>query len=287
MSNSIYIPYCYLIGWPKHNMYYYGVRTARNCNPSDLFVSYFTSSKQVKRMIKKYGKPDIIQIRKTFKNKEDALIWESKVLRRLNIARRKDFLNLCNTFPDFCTSGYITVKNLKTGKNENVTCEEFENNKGGLYEARNKGYVTVRNIKTGKNEVVTCEEFESGTGILYESITKGKVPVKNIQTGKNENVTCEEYEKNNGILYESVNKGKTHSDETRNKMSELKKGKFKGENNPFYNKHHSEETKKIMSESRKNRIWIVNPNNETKFILSNEFENYSNRGFIKGRKYVN
>lgn len=61
--------------------------------------------------------------------------------------------------------------------------------------------------------------------------------------------------------------GQHFSDEIRNRMSELRKGKpvhteeskrkiseaMKGENNPFYGKHHSEESKKKMSESRKGK----------------------------------
>lgn len=53
-----------------------------------------------------------------------------------------------------------------------------------------------------------------------------------------------------------VKKGKTHSEETRKKMSESRKGEKHpmygkcGENNPNYGKHRSEETKKKMSESR-------------------------------------
>ena len=44
--------------------------------------------------------------------------------------------------------------------------------------------------------------------------------------------------------------GKHHSEETKQKMSKAKKGKY-GENNPMYGKHHSEETKQKMSETHK------------------------------------
>ena len=44
--------------------------------------------------------------------------------------------------------------------------------------------------------------------------------------------------------------GAHHSEEARNKLSEL----MKDENNPFYGKHHSEETKQKMSESLKGRV---------------------------------
>ena len=85
--------YTYLIGWSKHNKWYYGVRYAKLAKPEDLFVTYFTSSRYVKNFIKENGTPDIIQIRKVFENVEAALKWEAKVITRLGIVKRKDFLN--------------------------------------------------------------------------------------------------------------------------------------------------------------------------------------------------
>jgi hypothetical protein len=87
------MPYTYLIGWSCHALYYYGVRYAKNCNPNDLFVTYFTSSNVVKNKINELGMPDIIRVRKTFKNSYKAKIWESKVLRRIKAVSRIDFLN--------------------------------------------------------------------------------------------------------------------------------------------------------------------------------------------------
>lgn len=46
-----------------------------------------------------------------------------------------------------------------------------------------------------------------------------------------------------------LRKCKHHSEETKKKISES----LKGENNPFYGKHHSEETKQKMSESNKGK----------------------------------
>jgi len=86
-------PYTYLIGWKEHNLFYYGVRYAMDCHPSDLWNSYFTSSKYVTEQRKKHGDPDIIQIRKTFTSQNDAMDWESKVLRRMNVVLREDFIN--------------------------------------------------------------------------------------------------------------------------------------------------------------------------------------------------
>lgn len=90
---SIYTPYTYLIGWSAHNIWYYGVRYSNGCNPEDLWKTYFTSSKYVKEAREKYGEPDIIQIRKTFVSEYQARNWETKVLQKLKVTLREDFLN--------------------------------------------------------------------------------------------------------------------------------------------------------------------------------------------------
>lgn len=90
---TIYQPYTYLIGWSNLNTYYYGVRYAKGCNPNDLWVKYFTSSKHVKRFAEMHGDPDIVQIRKTFVDAESAVSWEEGVLKRMNVLTRDDFLN--------------------------------------------------------------------------------------------------------------------------------------------------------------------------------------------------
>lgn len=87
------IPYTYLIGWSKENIWYYGVRYSYNCNPNDLWKSYFTSSKHVKKFRKEYGEPDIIQVRRIFNSKESAIQWEHKVLRRMKVALSENWLN--------------------------------------------------------------------------------------------------------------------------------------------------------------------------------------------------
>lgn len=89
----IYQPYTYLIGWSAYNKYYYGVRYSKKSNPSDLWVKYFTSSSYVKEFRKKYGEPDIIQVRKTFDNETSARLWEMKVLQKMDVLNREDFLN--------------------------------------------------------------------------------------------------------------------------------------------------------------------------------------------------
>lgn len=90
--------YTYLIKCTVNNKFYYGVRWANKFPPSeDLWVKYFTSSKIVKSLIKEYGKEAFIfEIRKVFAKKNEAIAWEEKVLRRLNVLKLPDiWLNKC------------------------------------------------------------------------------------------------------------------------------------------------------------------------------------------------
>jgi len=68
------VPYTYLIGWSTLNKWYYGVRYSKRCNPNDLWVKYFTSSKLVKQFRNKFGEPDVVEVRKIFNNSEDAIV---------------------------------------------------------------------------------------------------------------------------------------------------------------------------------------------------------------------
>lgn len=86
-------PYTYLIGWSKHDKWYYGVRYAKGCDVKDLWTTYFTSSKHVKQAVQDLGNPDVIQIRKVFEDANSAISWETKVLKRMKVITREDFLN--------------------------------------------------------------------------------------------------------------------------------------------------------------------------------------------------
>ena len=91
------IPFTYLLKHIPTNKYYYGVRFKKGCHPNDLWIKYFTSSKKVKGLIKRYGKKSFIfEIRKTFKTQQEAINWENKVLKRMKVIYRNDFLNLTN-----------------------------------------------------------------------------------------------------------------------------------------------------------------------------------------------
>ena len=93
-----HIGYTYLIKFKPTGQFYYGSRCAKGCHPDEFWISYFTSSKLVHEMIEKYGKNSFeFEIRATFPNcPRDAQDWERKVLRRMSVCGRQDFLNKHN-----------------------------------------------------------------------------------------------------------------------------------------------------------------------------------------------
>ena len=93
---NIYIPFTYIIGWSKHKKFYYGAKYAQGCQPSDLWTTYFTSSKLVEDYRKRFGEPDIIKIHKTFSDKDSCVLFESSYLEKIDAKNQSIFLNQSN-----------------------------------------------------------------------------------------------------------------------------------------------------------------------------------------------
>lgn len=118
--------YTYLLGWSSHKKYYYGVRYAKKCDVSDLMRTYFTSSKYVKDFIKLYGMPDIVQIRKTFKTKEEAMLWEHKVLRRMHVVANEKWINKTDNIAiDYHGMKHNTIPGMLASK-EKLSGKSYE-----------------------------------------------------------------------------------------------------------------------------------------------------------------
>jgi hypothetical protein len=105
MSHTTLTPYCYLIGWPKINKFYYGVKFGELADPKTFWKTYFTSSELVAQYRQQHGEPTIIEIRRIFNPVEygsvsnaqqAAVIHENKVIRRMNMVKEDKFLNCSN-----------------------------------------------------------------------------------------------------------------------------------------------------------------------------------------------
>lgn len=100
------IPYTYVITNQLTGIRYYGARWRKGCSPSDLWVSYFTSSKLVHSLIESQGVETwTIEIRKIFDTAEQCIEWEQKVLRRLNIPYNPVWYNQSRAGQNFVLKG--------------------------------------------------------------------------------------------------------------------------------------------------------------------------------------
>lgn len=82
-ENSLTIPYTYYIICPDGRKYY-GVRYAKGCSPEDLWNTYFTSSKEIEKLLNIFNKDlFFFEIRKIFNNTADAINHENRVIKRI------------------------------------------------------------------------------------------------------------------------------------------------------------------------------------------------------------
>lgn len=245
------IPYTYLIGWSKLNKWYYGVRYAKGCNPEELWKSYFTSSKYVKFFRKINGEPDIIEIRKIFNDTYKALLWEQKLLKRIDVENNENFLNRKNS-----TTSTIITNNNKTsfrkgnipynkGKKYNLTYEERKKY-GRIFTKEEKENLSLINIKRFENDIELKNIYKQNSINMFkdDNIKKKHLEgcIKFNKTFKskiwinNGKINKRIYEKDL-FLYKNWKKGRFIPDEVKNKMKQnrknlkdIKTGKFiKGE----------------------------------------------------------
>ena len=190
-------PYTYLIGWSHKNKYYYGSKYSKDADPKMLWKNYFTSSVQVKKYRNKYGEPDIIQIRRQFKTSDECRLWEHKVLRRLSVNKREDFLNL--------------TYNMGPRNKENVN-----RNRKGIGGVPKGSPCPIKGKKACYNPETNKIFYISSIDELPEGFILGGPPKTDAHNLKNS----------------LANKGKKRSIEVRTAMSEARKNKKRGSNNP-------------------------------------------------------
>ena len=88
------IPFTYYLFHKPTGKKYYGVRYKKGCHPDDLWNKYFSSSIKVKKLIEEYGIDSFdYQVRKIFSSSQDARKWESRVLWKLRVTLKDEWLN--------------------------------------------------------------------------------------------------------------------------------------------------------------------------------------------------
>jgi hypothetical protein len=95
-------PYTYHLYHVPTGQHYYGARYKKDCSPNDLWTTYFSSSPVVHSLIEQYGKDSFIpKVRRTFNTSEEAVLWESKFLQKIDAQHNNKWLNRHNGSSDF------------------------------------------------------------------------------------------------------------------------------------------------------------------------------------------
>jgi len=191
---SIYTPYTYLIGWTKYDKWYYGVRYAKNCHPSDLWVKYFTSSKHVKEFREINGEPDVIQIRKKFNNHKDALIWEECVLRRLKVSKSDKWLNITHN------RGFPLLSELPEDVQRRRSELISKSSKSRSYPGRvisekskeksRKTHKKIWKSYTKEEYEKRCEKFRNGQSKISENTRKKQIEKRKQTIDSKPDIIC-------------------------------------------------------------------------------------------------
>jgi|688.fasta_scaffold407838_2 hypothetical protein len=128
-GEKLHKPYTYLLKCLSDNTFYYGVKYSKDSDPKKFWLDYETSSKEVKKKISLYGKENFIfEIRKVFQDVRKARLWENKVLRRMKVSSRIDFMNKTENVsipPMYGTENPMTkqevIEKFKKSRSKNPT----------------------------------------------------------------------------------------------------------------------------------------------------------------------
>lgn len=160
---NIYTPYTYLIGWSKLNWWYYGVQYRSTAKPSNLWTSYFTSSKEVAIVRDMYGEPDIIQIRHTFDDPSKARKWETKVLKSMDVIHDDKWLNRHNNIafsPKKSARHRNSIAKALTGKAKSKDhLAKLPQNKKGYKRTNPSSEKSLKYWKSKRKENLTPKEM--------------------------------------------------------------------------------------------------------------------------------
>ena len=241
-------PYTYLITHKTTNKKYYGVRYCKGCHPSDFWISYFTSSKIVHKIIEQEGKEIFdYEIRKIFNSVERAKKWEHKFLKKIKANNNQMFLNInnSNNFV-FTEKWYQTEKGQQKAKNHSIFMKDYIENCSEIP------------MRIGYQKWITSEKgLEHRNNSSIQTSERNKDP-KFIEENK--------LRLKNRVFSEShkQNIAKNHHD-------------VSGSNNPMFGTT-GEKSPAFGSK------WIYNPvTMECKKLKGDLLENHLNNGWLKGR----
>ena len=198
-------PYTYLIRHRPTNRVYYGMRAANKVNPEqDLWQHYFTSSPKVQQLIEETGRDSFdIEIRRVFETKEQAVAWETRVLRRCRVLEDDRWINQN-------VAGYIVPTEESRKK-----ISDFHKGKAKSAEHKEK----IRQGNIGKKKPPRTDEYRA----LMSQLKSGKNnPRYGANVSEETRRRISEAKKGKQVAH---NKGVPMSEEQKQKLREAMSGR--------------------------------------------------------------
>lgn len=191
-------PYTYLIGWRALDLWYYGVRYAQGCDPSELWTSYFTSSKRIPILRSLHGEPDVVEVRQIFANPLKATAWESRVLKRMGAVQSKRWINLARGSVEFNTSSSEVRLAISRAKKGHVQSKETRDKISKSRSGKpmpTSAKISISKANKGKvlSSATRTKISDSRLGIVFSEETKEKM--RAARTGKKDSAATIEKRK--------------------------------------------------------------------------------------------
>jgi hypothetical protein len=152
------IPFTYLIYCKPTGQYYYGSRYGKHCHPSQLWTTYYTSSKVIKQLIRQHGEDAFdVKITRTFDCKEDARLWEYRFLCKVKASSNSKWLNQHNGDGNFLNKGGYKLSDAHRKKlsesqkgipkpGTSISMKGNNHNKGKKFSEESKAKVSAARI---------------------------------------------------------------------------------------------------------------------------------------------
>ena len=252
ISMNIYQPYTYLLLFKPTKQVYYGVSYANSkkvAHPSQLWNTYFTSSRIIKQLITEHGVDSFdFQIRNTFTSAEAALAWERKILKNFDAKNNPKWLNLSNGTHAYCTvvSPETRLKISIANKGKIISDESKKNRSARMMGDKNPMYGKISAFSGRKHTQESIDKqraFRTGRKVSDET----KQKLSKINKGKS-------YEERHGVEKAAELRKSRAESNRRRKVSDSTKALMS-----LAHKNRSPETRKKLSDKAKNRPQIKCP----------------------------
>lgn len=214
------MPYTYHLYHIPTKKHYYGSRYAKGAIPSELGVSYFSSSKEVHALIEKYGKESFVYtVRQQFETPEEALLWETKLLNRIDAKNKPNWINQHNGDGKFSSYGEMPLHQ----RQQISQAKRGKSSRGSGWNHSNQTIEKIRLSNLGKNTGPISDNHKKNIGAGMKKALEKLSAEEKRQRVLNSCCSPESYTKERSLKISESLTGRKLSQEHRIKISEHQK----------------------------------------------------------------